>query len=143
MEVARTLDREQEASQPSAQSLTMGLLKDSPVLVSATELSETWRVTEMGALGQVRVRESALRTPTSTHFLCSEGLASHVRGRAPASEKNIATTTNESRPEKPKPPPPKPGCCKPLARVNAAKEAELGWATPTSSPIGRPASHWR
>lgn len=30
-------------------------------------------------------------TLTSTHFLCSDGLASHVRGRAPASEKNIAT----------------------------------------------------
>lgn len=50
----------------------------------------------MRTLGQVRAGISILPTPTSTHFLRSEGLASHVRGRAPASEKNIATATTES-----------------------------------------------
>ena len=62
----------------------------------------------MSALGQAEVRDPALRTPTSTHFLCSGGLASHVRGRAPAWEQNIAIAPRESRLQNPRALRPKP-----------------------------------
>ena len=62
----------------------------------------------MSAPGQAEVQDPALRTPTSTHFLCSEGLASHVRGRAPAWEENIAISPCESRLQNPRALRPKP-----------------------------------
>lgn len=62
----------------------------------------------MSALGQAEVRDPVLRTPTSTHFLCSGGLASHVRGRAPAWEQNIAIAPRESRLQNPRALRPKP-----------------------------------
>lgn len=62
----------------------------------------------MSAPGQAEVRDPALRTPTSTHFLCSEGLASHVRGRPPAWEENIAISPRESRLQNPQALRPKP-----------------------------------
>lgn len=62
----------------------------------------------MSAPGQAEVRDPALRTPTSTHFLCSGGLASHVRGRAPAWEQNIAIAPRESRLQNPRALRPKP-----------------------------------
>lgn len=91
--------------------------------------------------GQAEVRGSvALRTPTSTHILCSEGLASHVRDLALASEKNIATATTEPQHPNHRPPLPRPGSQPNAATPAAAQEAELHRATPSSPPIGQPAS---
>lgn len=73
------------------------------------------------------------RTPTSTHFLCSAGLASHVRGRAPASEKYIATAATSSRPPSPETLPPEPARSLPRPRPQ-----RLG-TTPRNSNVS---SHW-
>lgn len=96
LEAARTSDRERGALQPSAQLLSMGLCKEAPVLVGATKPSET-QAGKDGSPGSSSSLGISLPTPTSTHFLCSEGLASQVRGRAPGPEKNIATTATRDR----------------------------------------------
>lgn len=74
-------------------------------------------------------------TPTSTHFLCSEGLASHVREHNPVLERDMDTATANSSISWSKTPL--------VTRPTAPQEAKLGRATPTSPPIGRSARHWR
>lgn len=76
----------------------------------------------MRAPSQVKVRDSALRTPTSANFLRSEGLASHVRGWALAWEKNIATATTESVQQNLRPLQPDTDALQTTGQVNRASD---------------------